>query len=57
METGKKMNICAGGGGGLKRGQGGAFCKRSVAWAKGRATGVVGPWTKADNRTVLVSFR
>ncbi len=39
----------------LKRGQGAAWGKRSVAWAKGWATWVVGPWAKADNRTVPVS--
>jgi len=39
METGKKMNICVDGGGGLKRGKGGTPGERPVPWAKAGATG------------------
>ena len=55
METGKKMNICADGGGGLNRGQIGATGERSMAQANGQTAGGGGPRAEADSRTVPVS--
>ena len=46
METGKKMNICAGGATGLSGGRVTLLGERSAVWAEVWAAGVAGPGPK-----------